>query len=121
STMPKVVQDSAKTVARLQKVLPQSSGFSLGAKNTLVEAQFPRHALTGHPWPDSALAASMPLNPENCTSTRPSERGVRSARTFLWKTSRARAAPMLIRMTVGRITWNRLSAAAHAADNAGAL
>jgi hypothetical protein len=45
------------------KVLPQSSGFSLGAKNTLVETKFQGHALTGHPWPDNALATSMSLNP----------------------------------------------------------
>ncbi|TLP74858.1 hypothetical protein FEA48_11650 [Pseudomonas nitroreducens] len=45
------------------KVLPRTSGFSLGAKNTLVEPQFQGHALTGHPWPDNALATSMSLNP----------------------------------------------------------
>ncbi|MBD9632802.1 hypothetical protein [Pseudomonas sp. PDM19] len=48
---------------RNQKGLPRTSGFSLGAKNSLVELKFQGHALTGHPWPDSALATSMSLNP----------------------------------------------------------
>ena len=45
------------------KVLPRTSGFSLGAKNSLVESKFQGHAAKGHPWPIAALAASMPLNP----------------------------------------------------------
>jgi hypothetical protein len=50
------------------KVLPRTSGFSLGAKNSLVEAKFQGHELgvpltKGHPWPIAALATSMSLNP----------------------------------------------------------
>ncbi|WP_315809042.1 hypothetical protein [Pseudomonas sp. C9-3] len=52
-----------QTPQKEPKGLAPPSGFSLGAKNSLVEAKFQGHALTGHPWPDSALAASMPLNP----------------------------------------------------------
>jgi hypothetical protein len=45
------------------KVLPRTSGFSLGAKNSLVEAKFQGPAAKGHPWPIAALATSMSLNP----------------------------------------------------------
>ena len=36
------------------------------------------HAVTGHPWPNTALPASMPVDPLRRTSTRPPERGGRS-------------------------------------------
>ena len=45
------------------KVLPRTSGFSLGAKNTLAPAKFQGHAAKGRPWPIAALATSLSLNP----------------------------------------------------------
>ncbi|MFV3331639.1 hypothetical protein ACNFIA_11955 [Pseudomonas sp. NY15437] len=37
--------------------------FFAQAKNALAAAQFQGHAVTGHPWPITALATSMSLNP----------------------------------------------------------
>ncbi len=60
---------------KVGKGLAPNIRFFAWAKNSLAPAKFQGHALTGHPWPDSAFAASMPLNPLNSASTRPPERG----------------------------------------------
>ncbi|MFJ3263207.1 MULTISPECIES: hypothetical protein [unclassified Pseudomonas] len=54
---------SSKRRRSNQEGLPRTSGFSLGAKNTLVEAKFQGHVAKGHPWPIATLATSMSLNP----------------------------------------------------------
>ena len=51
-----------KRPKRNQKVSPLHPAFRF-AKSTLGSSEFQRPALTGHPWPDNALATSMSLNP----------------------------------------------------------
>jgi len=42
-------------------------------RGSLASSPLQGHAVKGHPWPITALAASMPLNPFHADSTRPPE------------------------------------------------